>query len=183
MWSRVAGGRPVVFVDTGFLFEETLVYRDDLARKLGLTIEIARPKVARKDFLAKHGYDIPFVDSDFCCGKNKVDPIAGHVARARGWVSGLRRDQSEGRRTIPILERSPQGPIKVYPLATVTMDDVRAYYAEHALPEHPLRERRYLSIGCEPCTRPVDEGEDARAGRWAGKGKTECGLHTTEERK
>jgi phosphoadenosine phosphosulfate reductase len=79
---------------------------------------------------------------------------------------------------VPILRREPDGVVKVHPLATLTGDEARAYMLEHGVPEHPLVKRRYLSIGCEPCTRPVADGEDERAGRWAGTGKTECGLHT-----
>lgn len=178
MWSRVARGLPVVFVDTGFLFDETLAYRDRLASELGLTIEIVRPAIASGDFLVEHGADIYLKDPDFCCKTNKVDPLAEHVARARGWVSGLRRDQSKARASTPILLPTEGGPVKVHPLATMTAADASAYMERHAIPEHPLRARRYLSIGCAPCTRPVADGEDERAGRWAGTGKTECGLHT-----
>ena len=93
-------------------------------------------------------------------------------------MSGLRRDQSASRADVAILE--DDGPlVRVHPLATMTRTDVAAYMAKHAIPEHPLAERRYLSIGCEPCTRPARDGEtDERAGRWAWTNKTECGLHT-----
>jgi phosphoadenosine phosphosulfate reductase len=178
LWSRVARGLPVVFVDTGFLFDETLAYKDRLARELGLVIEVARPSVARDDFLVEHGADVMARDSDFCCAKNKVDPLRPYLAGARGWVSGLRRDQSKTRADVPILLVTEDGPVKVHPLATMTSAEARAYMDRHRIPEHPLKARRYLSIGCEPCTRPVAEGEDERSGRWAGKSKTECGLHT-----
>ncbi len=178
LWSRVARHLPVVFIDTGFLFDETLAYRDKLATELGLTIEIARPAIARDEFIVEHGADIQQKDSDFCCATNKIAPLAPHLARARGWVSGLRRDQSKARADTPILLPTEDGPVKVHPLATMTSAEATAYMERHRIPEHPLRARRYLSIGCEPCTRAVAEGEDERAGRWAGTGKTECGLHT-----
>lgn len=178
LWSEVAGRRPVVFLDTGFLFPETLEYRDRLAARLGLALEIVRPARAREAFLSEFGGNVYETDPDLCCAENKVEPLRPHLARARGWVSGLRRDQGPSRAATPILLATEEGPIKVHPLATMTAAEAKAYLAAHEIPEHPLVARRYLSIGCAPCTRPVDEGGDERAGRWAGKGKTECGLHT-----
>jgi phosphoadenosine phosphosulfate reductase len=178
LWSKVAANLPVVFIDTGFLFDETLAYRDALVKELGLRLEIARPSVDRTDFLVEHGGDIYARDPDFCCATNKVLPLAPFLAKARGWVSGVRRDQSDARKDTPILLATDEGPIKVHPLATMTSAEATAYMARHGLPDHPLRARRYLSIGCAPCTRAVRQGEDERAGRWAGTAKTECGIHS-----
>jgi phosphoadenosine phosphosulfate reductase len=178
MWSKIAGGLPVVFLDTGFLFDETLAYRDKLVDLFGLKVEVVRPAISTTDFVVEHGADIYLKDPDFCCKTNKVDPLQPYLASARGWVSGLRRDQSKTRSSTPILQATEDGPVKVHPLATMTAAEANAYMERHGIPEHPLRARRYLSIGCAPCTRPVAEGEDERAGRWAGQGKTECGLHT-----
>jgi phosphoadenosine phosphosulfate reductase len=178
MWSRVAPHLPVVLVDTGFLFDETLAYKDLLARELGLRVEIARPAVARDDFLWEHGADVMARDPDFCCARNKIDPLKPYIARSLAWISGVRRDESPSRAGTPILQPTEGGPVKVYPLATMTGAEAAAYLEAHSIPEHPLKARRYLSIGCFPCTEPVPEGADERAGRWAGKGKTECGLHT-----
>jgi phosphoadenosine phosphosulfate reductase len=183
MWSKVARERPVVFLDTGFLFDETLAYRDRLAKDLGLTVEIVRPAIATADFLWEHGADVYARDPDFCCKTNKIDPLAPHVARARGWVSGLRRDQSDARSAVPVLERTDGGPVRIHPLATMTAAEAKEYMRVHGIPEHPLSARRYLSIGCAPCTRAVADGEGERAGRWAGTGKTECGIHTQLGRK
>ncbi len=177
MWSRVAPHLPVVVVDTGFLFDETIAYRDSMARELRLRVEIARPEVPREDFLWQHGADVMERDPNFCCAQNKIAPLKPWIARSLGWVSGLRRDQSPTREEVPIL-LATDGLIKIHPLATMTSDEARAYMEAHHIPEHPLRARRYLSIGCWPCTAPVPEGGDERAGRWAGKAKTECGLHT-----
>ncbi|HVJ91369.1 MAG TPA: phosphoadenylyl-sulfate reductase [Labilithrix sp.] len=176
LWSRVARHLPVVFIDTGFLFPETLAYRDKIVRQLGLDLRIIRPDIAHADFVARYGADIQQRDADFCCGLNKVAPIAPLRDKARAWVSGLRRDQSRARQNVSILERDGHL-VRVHPLATFTKSDVADYMAEHGIEEHPLVQRRYLSIGCAPCTRPVAEGEDERAGRWAWTTKTECGLH------
>jgi phosphoadenosine phosphosulfate reductase len=178
LWSRVARHLPVVFLDTGFLFDETIAYRDAMVAKLGLELEIVRPAISTSDFVVAHGADVYLRDPDFCCKTNKVDPLLPYIAKARGWVSGVRRDQSKTRADTPILLLTEEGPIKVHPLATMTSADVAEYMRSNDIPEHPLKARRYLSIGCAPCTRPVQEGEDERAGRWAGTGKTECGIHT-----
>lgn len=178
MWSRVARGLPVVVVDTGFLFDETHAYIELLRERLGLSVAFARPAVPRDEFLWQHGADVMARDPDFCCARNKVEPLKPFVARAEAWVSGLRRDQSKTRASTPILMPTQDGPLKVHPLATTTADEAREYLRAHDVPEHPLVKRRYLSIGCFPCTRAVADGEDERAGRWAGQGKTECGLHT-----
>ncbi len=177
LWSRVAGKLPVVFIDTGFLFEETLRYRDELVEQLGLTLLVVRPKIARAAFVQTHGEDIQRTNPDLCCAHNKVDPLAPLKADAEAWVSGLRRDQSETRANVPILLASDGEPLKVHPVATMTARDVETYMRTHGVPEHPLKERGFKSIGCEPCTRAVRDGEDERAGRWAWSNKTECGLH------
>jgi phosphoadenosine phosphosulfate reductase len=176
LWSTVAKQRPVVFIDTGFLFPETLAYRDELAKRLGLTVDVLRPDIANADLVARYGTDIQRRDPDFCCGLNKVAPLAPLRENARAWISGLRRDQSKTRQDVPILERDGHL-VRVHPIATFTRNDVAAYLERHGIPEHPLVKRRYLSIGCAPCTRAAVEGEDERAGRWAGSSKTECGLH------
>jgi phosphoadenosine phosphosulfate reductase len=181
LWSTVAKELPVVFLDTGFMFPETLAYRDELAARLGLNVHVVRPDIPNADFVARYGSDIQQRDPDFCCGVNKVAPLAPLKESARGWVSGLRRDQSAAREHVAILERDGHL-VRVHPLATFTKADVAAYLERHDVPEHPLVKRRFLSIGCAPCTRAVAEGEDERAGRWAWTNKTECGLHPPDRR-
>jgi phosphoadenosine phosphosulfate reductase len=178
LWSRVARELPVVFIDTGFLFEETLRYRDELVAQLGLSLLVVRPETSRDAFMAAHGDDIQRRDSNFCCGKNKVEPIAPLKRDAAAWVSGIRRDQSAERAGVPILLAVDGEPLKVHPIATFSADDVHAYLRAHGIPPHPLEKKGYRSIGCEPCTRSVRPGEDERAGRWAWSDKTECGIHT-----
>jgi phosphoadenosine phosphosulfate reductase len=178
LWSEVARELPVVFIDTGFLFDETHVYKNELAALLHLNVQVVKPLVPQVDFLYEHGADISTRDPDFCCKHNRIGPIDEHVKRAKGWLSGLRRDQSKARADVAILEPTKDGPVKVYPLASMTSSEVQLYLAKHQLPEHPLQAKRYLSVGCAPCTQPVADGEDERSGRWAGTTKTECGLHT-----
>ena len=178
LWSKVAPKLPVVFIDTGFLFDETLEYRDDLVARLGLTLLVVKPEIPRAEFMATHGDDIQRLNADFCCGKNKVEPIAPLKRDAEAWVSGIRRDQSADRAGVPILLAVDGEPLKVHPIATFTAEDVHEYLRANAIPPHPLERRGYRSIGCEPCTRSVRPGEDERAGRWAWTEKTECGLHT-----
>ncbi len=176
LWSVVCRELPVTFIDTGFLFRETLAYRDLLAARLGLEVRVLHPDIANDVFVSDYGSDIQRTDPDFCCTLNKVAPLAPLKETARGWVSGLRRDQSRTRAAVAILEQDG-ALVRVHPIATLDAAAVAAYLAQHDLPEHPLLRRRYLSIGCAPCTRAVDDGEDERAGRWAGSAKTECGLH------
>jgi phosphoadenosine phosphosulfate reductase len=178
LWSEVARGLPVVFIDTGFLFEDTLRYRDQLVELLGLELQVVRPRLAKEAFLAKHGLTIYQSNPDFCCAENKVEPLQRVLPGKRAWVSGLRRDQSRTRAATPILLETVDGPIKVHPIADWTSRDVYRYLQTHGIPEHPLFEQGYVSIGCAPCTRPITPDEDERAGRWSGTGKTECGLHT-----
>lgn len=177
LWSEVAKGLPVVFLDTGFLFDETMAYRDALVAQLGLTLQVVRPKTERTDFLAKHGLTIYQTNPDFCCAENKVEPLKSVMPGKRAWVSGLRRDQGPSRKDTPILLET-DGPVKVHPMVDWSARDVFFYMKEHNVPEHPLFEQGYVSVGCAPCTRPIAAGEDERAGRWAGSQKTECGIHT-----
>jgi len=181
LWSQVCRHLPVTFIDTGFLLSETLFYRDELVARLGLTLRVLHPDIARETFVAEYGSDIQKTDPDFCCSVNKVAPISALKESARGWVSGLRRDQSRTRADVAILENEGHL-VRVHPIATLTKADVAAYLARHGIAEHPLVARRYLSIGCAPCTRAVVDGEDERAGRWDGFAKTECGLHTRRAR-
>jgi phosphoadenosine phosphosulfate reductase len=178
MWSREAPGLPVVVIDTGFLFDETHAYIERLTNELGLVVEYARPAVARDDFLWEHGADVMSRDPDLCCAQNKIAPLRPYTRRALAWVSGVRRDQARTREQLPILQPTEDGPIKVHPLATMTAAEAQDYVVRHGVPEHPLRAKRYLSIGCFPCTQAVADGQDERAGRWAGSTKTECGIHT-----
>lgn len=184
LWSQVAKGLPVHFIDTGFLFDETLAYRDALAERLGLTLVILRPTLSREAFTARHGLTVYQQRPDFCCDENKVEPMQRALVGKLAWVSGLRRDQSNTRADTPFVQRTAEGPVKVHPIADWSRRDVYRYQEEHSIPEHPLFEKGYVSVGCAPCTAPVTADEtDERAGRWVGHEKTECGIHTFLEKK
>jgi len=176
----------IVTVDTGFLFPETIAFRDDLARRLNLNLIIYRPVLARGAFLAEHG-SMWRSSPDSCCAFNKREPFdrAKHELGLRCWMTGIRREQSSTRKCTPYVQKDHLGLMKLCPIADWTAKDVHYYLLENDLPYHPLRAQGYLSIGCSPeedyCTRKVKAGEDARAGRWAGFDKTECGLHVHDQ--
>jgi phosphoadenosine phosphosulfate reductase len=160
----------VVFLDTQYHFEETLQYVKQLEQRYDMNLTVMEPLV-EPDELWK-------LDTNECCTLRKVEPLARALDGKQAWMTGLRRSEAATRANAPIVGLDVgRGVVKVNPLASWTDADVAAYVRDHELPEHPLRDEGYLSIGCWPCTRPVGEGEDARAGRWAGSGKIECGLH------
>jgi len=176
---RAVPGVNVVFLDTGYHFAETIGTRDWITSALPITLHNILPArtVAEQD--AEHGPALHERDPDLCCALRKVQPLAAALAGYSAWGSGVRRDEAASRAgTLLVDWDAKRGMVKVNPLAAWTQDDVDAYIAEHQVPVNPLQEIGYASIGCEPCTRPVAPGEDPRAGRWAGKNKVECGLHT-----
>lgn len=160
---------PVVFIDTKYLFPETLAFKDVVAERYGLTVVSIGPE---------HDPGPLFLsDPDACCAIRKVEPMRRILPAYDAWVSAIRRDQSRTRSMLEVIEHHDTV-IKIHPLAAWTRDDVAQYMTAHNVPTHPLLERGYQSIGCWPCTRPTAAGEDERAGRWSGTTKTECGLHT-----
>lgn len=168
---------PVLFLDTGWLFAETLAYRDTLAAALGLSdVRTIRPRdedIARVD--AER--ELWFSDPDRCCLLRKVEPLSRALAPFGAWINGRKRFQGGARAAIPVVE-ADGARLKFNPLAAVSPDDLHALYAASGLPPHPLAASGFTSIGCMPCTSRTRPGEDSRAGRWRGKGKTECGIHT-----
>jgi phosphoadenosine phosphosulfate reductase len=174
---------PVLFLDTGFHFPETIEFRDKLVADWGLNLVNLKGEhgsVAKQNEL--HGTGLYKKDPDMCCHINKVLPLQRALEDYDGWISGLRRDQSPLRAGTPIVEAQmlPSGRevFKIHPLAGWSRTDVDDYIKENAIPTHPLFERGYSSIGCWPCTRPIDAAEHERAGRWDGLGKNECGIHS-----
>jgi len=163
---------PILFVDTGYHFPETLRFRDELRRAWGLNVRTIGPALA----FAGVGAPLP-CDPDRCCRLRKVEPVQRALQPYRAWITGIRHDQTVHRRTVRVLEPQPGGLLKINPLAHWTRQDVQAYIRRHNLPAHPLYAQGYRSVGCAPCTRPVMAGDDERAGRWTGTNKTECGLH------
>jgi phosphoadenosine phosphosulfate reductase len=174
--ARIDRSTPVLVVDTGKLFPETLRYRDALVERLGLDdVRTLRPdadELARLD----PGGALWLSDTDRCCRVRKVAPLDKAVRGFSAWITGRKRYQADTRSRLPLFEAD--GPrIKVNPLAGWTRADLEAYRAARDLPAHPLVAEGYPSIGCLPCTDRVRPGEDERAGRWRGQDKTECGIH------
>jgi phosphoadenosine phosphosulfate reductase len=163
---------PVIFLDTGYHFPETLAYRDQLVERFGLTLRVVR---ADKTLPAEQA--LYRRDPDLCCYVNKVEPMQRALRDLDAWITGIRRDQTAQRASAMPLEVVADGRIKVNPLVGWTRQDLWSYIHRYDLPSHPLFSQGYLSIGCAPCTIPVTGG-DERSGRWAGTDKTECGLHT-----
>ena len=179
--ARVAPDVPVLFLDTGLHLPETLRYRHDLATRLGLRdVRDVRPRRSVAQQAAEHGVGLSFRDPDLCCALRKVAPLDEALAGFDGWATGVRRDQTLDRAGTPVVHevvRSGRTLVKVAPLATWSAADVEDHLVAHDLPRHPLVARGFRSIGCGPCTRAVAPGEDVRAGRWADRGKVECGIH------
>jgi phosphoadenosine phosphosulfate reductase len=171
MVAAIDPATPVIFLDTGKLFSETLAYRDRLAARLGLRdLRVAWPRLGVADRLWE-------TDPDLCCWQRKVAPLDTALEGFDAWITGRKRVQSATRASLEPVERGPDGRVKINPLFNWSAEEVRAYFVRNDLPPHPLTLRGYGSIGCAPCTRPLRPGEHARAGRWTGTGKTECGIH------
>jgi phosphoadenosine phosphosulfate reductase len=168
---------PVLFLDTGMQFGQTLDYRKQLAARLGLTnVNDLRP--AFKDLAAADPSSTLWkTDTDACCHLRKVVPLQTALEGFDAWITGRKRFQAASRANLPVVEAAGRL-VKVNPLANWTKDDLDAYVAAHDLPPHPLVAQGFPSIGCWPCTKPVETGHNDREGRWAGSEKTECGIHT-----
>lgn len=177
--AEVAPDIPIIFLDTHKLFGETLTYRDRLAERLKLTniltIEPDAAEVAAED----HNGLLWAGDPDACCGLRKVRPLARAMEGFDAWITGRKRFQSDTRADIPVIEWGG-AKFKINPLATWSPEAIAARITSRNLPPHPLVADGFPSIGCMPCTRRVAPGESARAGRWAGLDKTECGIHVGE---
>ncbi|WP_108786802.1 phosphoadenylyl-sulfate reductase [Erythrobacter sp. Alg231-14] len=175
---------PVLFLDTGKHFAETLQYRDDLIARLGFTdVRILTPEAA--DLAAKDETGLRWsYDPDGCCEIRKVKPLAKALETIDASFTGRKAFQSSTRANLPRFEvdtSDAQGRLKINPLIDWSAADIAAYFEEHDLPRHPLVAKGFPSIGCEPCTHKVAPGEDPRSGRWKGWDKTECGIHKPGE--
>lgn len=174
---------PVLFLDTGFHFPETLAFKDRIAAMWDLKVVELRGAHGSAERQADiHGPRLYERDPDRCCAINKVEPLQDALESYDGWISGLRRDQSPLRASTPIIEAQmlPSGNeiLKIHPLAGWSASEVDDYIESQNIPTHPLLERGFRSIGCAPCTRAVSSAEEERAGRWDGTSKSECGIHS-----
>jgi phosphoadenosine phosphosulfate reductase len=170
---------PVIFLDTGWLFEETLAYRDTLVAMLRLRdVRSIRPDqeaLRRED----QNRELWFSDPDACCRIRKVEPLQRALAPFKAWMNGRKRFQGGLRAAIPVVEDDGIR-LKFNPFANVSREEIQAIYTLAKLPPHPLAASGFLSVGCMPCTTRTSPDEDARAGRWRGRAKTECGIHTVK---
>jgi phosphoadenosine phosphosulfate reductase len=168
---------PVIFLDTGWLFEETLAYRDTLIATLGLrdvrSIKPLEETLTRED----PDRDLWFSDPDACCRIRKVEPLARALKPFSAWINGRKRFQGGVRADIRVVEEDGAR-LEFNPFANVSREEIKDIYARAKLPQHPLQASGFLSVGCMPCTSRTADGEDERAGRWRGRAKTECGIHT-----
>lgn len=172
---------PVLFLDTGFHFAESVAYRHELTAFLGLrNVVDVRPALTVEQQARQHGAGLYLRDPDACCAIRKVAPLDDALVEYDGWATGVRRGQTADRADTAVVATARKGArdlLKVAPLAAWTVADAAGHRALHDLPPHPLATRGFGSIGCAPCTRQTRPGEDPRAGRWAGQAKTECGIH------
>jgi phosphoadenosine phosphosulfate reductase len=183
MVMTLAPRTPVFYLDTGVLFPETYALVEWAAAHYGIAPIPVRPELTILQQAAAHGDALWARDPDRCCAIRKVAPQREALAGYRAWITGLRRDQGDTRRATPVVGWDAKfGLAKIAPLATWSEEEIWTYIYLHDVPYNPLHEQGYPSIGCTHCTRPVLAGEHARAGRWSGHLKTECGLHTGPER-
>lgn len=175
--AQIDRGTPVLFLDTGYLFDETLNYRDALINKLGLTdVRTQKPdatEAAQKDPENALWAEEP----DACCALRKVAPLAKALKPFDAWINGRKRYHGDLRSRMQVIEQDGER-VKINPMARMSREDINAHFNAHNLPRHPLEAKGFLSIGCMPCTSRSTPGDEVRSGRWRGQGKTECGIHT-----
>jgi phosphoadenosine phosphosulfate reductase len=183
MLAEIEPGVTVINLDTGYQFPETLELRERVKERYGIAVEYVRAETTVAAYEAEHGGPLHVHRPDQCCHDRKVLPLKRAVERIapRAWVSAIRKDQTEDRAKADVVAWDAKfNVVKVNPLLGWTKKDVWKFVVENDVPYNPLHDRGYPSIGCWPCTRAVQPGEDDRAGRWAGKVKKECGLHVVE---
>jgi phosphoadenosine phosphosulfate reductase len=177
MIAEIDKATPVIFLDTGKLFAETLAYRDELVAKLGLTdVRSVRPSGAQLAAYDPEG-KLWQRDPDLCCSIRKTNPLDEALEGFEAWITGRKRSQGGSRAEMEMVDTGPDGRITINPLAFWDETQIEDYFTRHDLPRHPLQAQGYASIGCATCTQRVQAGEDKRAGRWVGSAKTECGIH------
>lgn len=181
MVSIIKPETPVLFIDTEMLFPETLAYQQEVAETLGLQdvrVIKAKPEdVAKVDPFGR----LHMANTDACCALRKTEPLENALNGFDAWITGRKRFQAGTRAALDLFENEEDKRIKINPLAHWRKADLQDYITNNRLPRHPMIAKGYPSIGCAPCTSPVKEGEDERAGRWRGAQKVECGIHFTSD--
>jgi phosphoadenosine phosphosulfate reductase len=187
MATQIRPDVPILFLETGYQFAETLAFKQQLTDKLGLNVVDLVGEYTVEKQAEAFGPRLYEREPEQCCELNKVRPMFEALRGYGAWMTALRRDSSPTRANAPFLDQYEIEPgrwmIKINPMANWKYEDVRGYLTEHELPHNPLYDLGYSSIGCAPCTRMRFEGEPERAGRWAGKPKWECGIHQAEAAK
>ena len=176
--SRIDKTIPVYFLNTGYHFPETIRFRDSVAASFGMkTIDLRSdvPKIMQRD---NDGRLLFTSDPDYCCYLNKTRPMDAVLREHDIWINGVRADQSQVRAAMKVEQPAPHGTLRFHPMLDWTSKMIYDYRKEHNLPKHPLEDKGYVSIGCEPCTRKLDPAMQEREARWYGLQKVECGLHT-----
>jgi phosphoadenosine phosphosulfate reductase len=171
----------VFWIKTGYAFKETEEFKERLVKEWNLNLEEVSPRISREDMEQTHGTDLYKKDPKLCCHCLKVEPTRRFVRGLDAWITGLRRDETEYRQDLELVERFEGMPVKVNPIAKWTNEDVWNYLKKNDIPHNPLYDKGYVSLGCEPCTRACTWGRFERAGRWPGREEKECGMHTIEK--
>jgi phosphoadenosine phosphosulfate reductase len=168
-------------LETGYQFKETLELRERIKQRYGIEVEYVSPEMTVQEYEREHGGPLYRIRPDQCCHDRKVLPLRRALQGYDAWISAIRRDQTQHRAKAGVVQWDAKfGLMKINPLLGWTRGDVWRFVLDHDVPYNPLHDEGYPSIGCWPCTAPVGEGADERAGRWAGSGKKECGLHVIE---
>lgn len=167
----------IIFLDTGFHFPETILFKEDLTEQFGLNVIDVTNKMGHRSFKKQYG-NLYKSDPDQCCYINKVEPLERALSNYKAWITGIRSDQTEQRKRADYIQKLDNGITKICPILDWSNHDIWNYVQINELPEHPLLEEGYLSVGCVPCTKPSQNG-DARSGRWRDAAKNECGLHNS----
>jgi len=178
LWRQDAKVR-IFTLDTGFLFEKTVTFREQVMERYQMPLEVVQPELTVAEQAQQFGSRLYKENPDLCCYIRKVEPQRRALADYDAWVTGIRRDQTQQRANTPVVGWEERfGVAKIAPLASWTTEQVREYVERHQVPLNPLLRQGYKSIGCEPCTQRVADAKHSRTGRWADTDKTECGLHT-----
>ncbi len=177
MISRIDPEIPVLFINTGFLFPQTIQFKDRLVKEFGIKVTDVKPLIPKNQQKNSQGNFYFTSDTDRCCYYNKIQPLEPYLLTHDIWINGIRADQNANRKNMKVEQEAPNDCMRFHPILDWTAKMIFDYTKEHNLPPHPLDELGYVSIGCEPCTRKFDM-DDERSARWFGLNKTECGLHT-----
>lgn len=176
--SRIDRSIPVVFINTGYHFPETVSFKDQVCDQFGLNAVDLKSNTPKFMQRGPDGRLLFASDPDHCCALNKTQPVESLLMTYDVWINGVRADQSAVRKSMSVEQNAPHGTVRFHPMLDWSPKMIYAYQQEYDLPKHPLESNGYLSIGCEPCTRKVDPEMMEREARWYGMNKTECGLHT-----